>query len=132
MCRIDFNAIFGTLIPMRKRKEERISYTLANLFGNNPDVSVQERSRVMKEVERFGGLTFTVQRNAEGWFAQCNEVRGIITGNTNPSPTAIEIESQIRDAIFSAFNVKFEKSAIASPFGFEYAIDHNHNAGDTN
>lgn len=112
--------------------DKRIRYTPASLFGNNPDISLEERVRVTQEIEKIGGITFSVQKNAEGWVAQCREVKGIITGNTNPHPTSIEIESQIRDAIFAAFNVKLEKSAIASPFGFEYVVDRNHNAGDTN
>lgn len=110
---------------------KRIRYTAASLFGNNPDVSLEERVRVAQEIEEIGGLTFSVTKDAEGWVAQCREVKGIITGNTNPTPTAVEIESQIRDALFAAFNVKVEKRPLASPFRFEYIVDHNHNAGDT-
>lgn len=117
---------------MGKRKEKRVSYTPASLFGNNPDISLKQRVRVAQEIEKIGGLTFTVQKDAEGWVAQCREVKGIITGNTNPHPTSIEIESQIRDAIFAAFNVKVEKRPVVSPFGFEYVVDRNHNAGDAN
>ena len=102
------------------------------MFGNLPDISLEEKVRVIQEIEKVGGLTFTVRKNAEGWVAQCNEIRGIITGNTNPTPTAIEIESQIRDAIFGAFNVKIEKTPVESPFGFEYLVDQSHDAGRPN
>lgn len=112
--------------------EHKVHYTLASLFGNNPDISLEEKVRVIQEIEKIGGLTFKVRKDALGWLAQCNEVKGIITGNTNPTPTSIEIESQIRDAIFAAFNVKVERQSIESPFGFEYAVDHNYNAGGTN
>ncbi|KKW11368.1 MAG: hypothetical protein UY50_C0015G0012 [Parcubacteria group bacterium GW2011_GWA2_49_9] len=107
----------------------KVQYTFASLFGNNPDISLEEKVRVMQEIQKIGGLTFRVKKDTEGWLAQCNEAKGIITGNTNPSPTAIEIESQIRDAIFVAFNIKIDKRSVASPFSFEYLIDQNHNAG---
>jgi len=66
-------------------------------------------------------LTFgKIQKSEEGWFAQCNEIEGIIAGNSNPNPTNAEIESEIRQAIISAFNVKMEETPVESPFKFEY------------
>jgi hypothetical protein len=96
----------------------------ALLFGNNPDISMDERTRVTNEIEKIGNLTFAVNKDEEGWTAQCNEVKGIIASNTNPNPSNDEIESQIRDAIFSAFNVQLEKvSEIRkSPFVFQYSF----------
>ncbi|MFA6341213.1 MAG: hypothetical protein WCX27_03210 [Candidatus Paceibacterota bacterium] len=97
---------------------------IANLFGNNPDISMDERLRVINEIDKIGGLTFTISKDEEGWMAQCNEVKGIIASNTNPTPSNDEIESQIRDAIFSAFNVRFEKALnlVRPSFGFEYSF----------
>ncbi|MEK7180073.1 MAG: hypothetical protein AAB706_01235 [Patescibacteria group bacterium] len=78
----------------------------ALLFGNNADISLGERARVLNEINQIGSLTFKIYRNEEGWMAKCQEVNGIIAGGTNPQPTSVEIESQIRDAIFAAFDVK--------------------------
>ena len=94
----------------------------ASLFGHNPDISLDERARVIKELEHIGSLTFGVEKDEEGWVATCNEVKGIIAGNTNPNPSDVEIESQIREAIYAAFNVKFEKKSTPSPFTFEYSV----------
>ena len=79
--------------------------TYALLFGHNPDISLDERARIFNELQKIGSLTFNITKDEEGWVAQCREVSGIIAGGTNPNPTNSEIESQVRDAIFSAFNV---------------------------
>ena len=84
-------------------------------------VSEEERFRVGTEINKLGGLTFgKIQKSDEGWFAQCEQVEGIIAGNSNPNPTNAEIESEIRQAILSAFNVKIEEPSLESPFKFEY------------
>jgi len=104
---------------MGKAKE---NYAL--LFGNNPDISLDERTRVIGEIQKIGKLTFKINKHEEGWMAQCNEVSGIITGNTNPNPTKVEIESQIRDAIYAAFNVKVDtkRQETESAFLFGYSL----------
>lgn len=102
--------------------ENSKKYNPASLFGNNPDISIEERVRVIREIEKIGSLTFKIKKNEDGWLTQCNEVSGIITGNTNPNPTQIEIESQIRDAIYAAFNVKFEKKQPTAIQSFEYTF----------
>jgi hypothetical protein len=79
---------------------------LAPLFGNNSNISIDERARVLVEINKIGSLTFDITSTRDGWVAQCKEVAGIITGGTNPNPTASEIETQIRDAIYAAFDVK--------------------------
>lgn len=89
----------------------------ANVFGNNPDISSDERNRVVSELQKIGSLTFKVEKHEDGWMATCIEVPGIIAGNTNPNPSDFEVESQVREAIYAAFNVKFEK--MASPAKFE-------------
>ena len=97
----------------------------AALFGNNPDISGDERLRVISELQKIGSLTFKIYQDEEGWTAKCNEVPGIIAANTNPTPSNEEIESQIRDAVFTAFNVRFDKreESIKSPFGFGYSFE---------
>jgi len=101
----------------------------AAIFGNNPDISLDERTRVIRELEKIGSLTFKIQSDEEGWTAQCDEIPSIVTGNTNPSPTQNEIESQVRDAIFAAFNVKIQNSTElgTAPYKFQYySINGNH------
>ena len=76
------------------------------------DVSDVEKFRVGMQIEKVvvkAGdlLTFSkINKSSEGWFSQCNEIKGIIAEGTNQNPTLEEIESEIRQAILSAFNVK--------------------------
>jgi|SRR3989344_5680851 len=59
-----------------------------------------------KEMQERGGLLhFNTEHTTEGWSAQCLEIKGIITGGTNPNPSQEEIVSTIRDAIRVAFNI---------------------------
>lgn len=89
----------------------------ANVFGYNPDISPVERERVVAQLQKIGSLTFRVEKHEDGWMASCVEVPGLIAANSNPNPSEFEIESQVREAIYVAFNVKFEKDA--SPAQFE-------------
>lgn len=89
--------------------------TLAALFGTNPDIPLDERARVLAEIEKIGSLTFSITKDEEGWTAQCQEVPGILAGGTNPKPTSAEIESQIRESIYAAFSVKVTRDE-ASPY----------------
>jgi hypothetical protein len=76
-------------------------------------------------LQKIGNLTFTIHVDEGGWTAQCNEVDGIVAGNTNPNPSNAEIESQIREAVYAAFNVRVDKKdqeSIASPLRFAYSI----------
>ncbi len=96
----------------------------ASLFANNTDIDLEERTRVVRELEKIGSLTFKIKKNKDGWTAQCKEVSGIITGNTNPNPTSTEIESQVRDAIYSAFNVKISKKSTVTEYqNFRYSFN---------
>lgn len=96
-------------------------FKLGLLFAGLP-VSDSERFRVGKEIEKVGGLTFKVKIGADGWVAQCNEIDGIIAANANPNPTDAEIESEIRQAILSGFEVNFEETSVESPYKFEYEV----------
>ena len=103
---------------------EKNKNNFALLFGNNADISLDEKARVISELNKIGGLTFKISKDEEGWVAKCNEIPAIIACNTNPSPTSDEIESLIRDAVFSAFNVRFEKKpdSIKSSLSFNYSF----------
>ncbi len=99
----------------------------ATIFGNEPDIPFEEKIRVVNELTKIGNLTFKVSVDEGGWNAECNEIPAIITGNTNPTPSSFEIESLIREAIFSAFGVRFNESPaitnhVVSPFQFKFDI----------
>ena len=100
-----------------------MNYKYGMLFGGEL-VSGSEKARVMEEIEKVGSLTFALSINEEGWVAQCKEIPSIIAGNTNPNPSDIEITSEIRAAIFSAFDVKTESTGgVESPYQeFKYTI----------
>ena len=85
------------------------------LFGGEP-VPESEKARVMEELAPFGSLSFRIEKSPEGWTAQCKEIPAIVAGNTNPNPNDIEIESQIRAAIFAVLNVQTEQTEIGSPY----------------
>ncbi len=92
------------------------NYKYALLFGGEP-VSASEKTRVIDEVKKLGSLTFALTMNEEGWAAQCNEMPALIAGNTNPHPTDIEIQSEIRTAIFAAFDVQTNQpGSVESPY----------------
>ena len=98
------------------------NYQYGLLFGGEP-VSESEKARVIEEIKKVGSLTFSLSLNEEGWVAQCNEMPSFIAGNTNPSPSNIEIKSEIRATIFSAFDVQTEQMRIESPYQeFKYSI----------
>lgn len=70
----------------------------------------------MTELEKIGTLTFSLSKDENGWVAQCDEVTGIIAGGTNPNPSPNEMESEIRSAIFAAFNVHETEPEPKSPY----------------
>ncbi len=86
------------------------------------EVSDAEQFRVAKEIEKVGGLTFTITTSVEGWVAVCNQIDGLIAGNANTNPTTSEVESEIRQAIIAAFGVEVKKPEVKSPFKFEYKM----------
>lgn len=102
---------------MKKEKSN-----IAFIFSG-PLVSEEERFRVAKEIKKVGGLTFgKVEKSNKGWVTECVEIPSIIAGNANPNPTNTEIESEIRQAILAAFDVKTEEQNVKSPFKFEYGV----------
>ena len=103
--------------------ETHTAYKHGLLFGNEP-VSESERARVLNEIEKVGTLTFSITSDEHGWAAQCNEVPAIIAGNSTTHPSDEEITSEIRSAIFAAFDVQIEAArTVESPYQeFRYAI----------
>ncbi len=98
--------------------------TFAALFGNNPDISLDERARILAEIQKIGSLTFNITTSDEGWLAQCKEIHGILAGGTNAKPTSAEIESQIRESIYAAFDVKVEQNK-KSPYFTYNDVSHD-------
>jgi len=96
------------------------------VFGNNPNISIEERDRVVKELEKIGSLTFKVEKFEEGWYASCKEVPSILAGNDNPNPSQSEINKEIRSAIYTAFAVECAPAKVKNKtrdvFAFQYAV----------
>ncbi len=85
------------------------------------NVSDEEKFRVYEEMKKLGGISFsTINKSEEGWYAQCDQIDGLIVGNTNPRPTDPEVQAEMRQGILSAFNVKIEEPS-AKTVSFEYA-----------
>ena len=85
----------------------KIQYNLAKSLNFPIKPEGNYRVQNMKEaISRMGGkLNFRIQKNEDGWLAECQEIKGIITGGTNANVTSEEINNIIRDAIFSAFGL---------------------------
>ena len=78
----------------------------ANIFAGNEAEDFASVESMTRQIRDLGGmLHFTITRSGDGWMAKCNEVEGIITGGLNPDPSEFEIESQIREAIYTAFDI---------------------------
>jgi hypothetical protein len=79
----------------------------AMFFKGNEAEDFRALERMSKQIGELGGeLHFTIHKTEDGWMAKCNEVEGIITGGVNPCPEDYEIQSQIREAIYTAFDIK--------------------------
>ncbi len=80
---------------------------IAQIFDGNEPENFVAVEKMEKQIKDLGGmLHFTIHKSEDGWMAKCNEVEGIITGGLNPNPEPYEIESQIREAMYTAFDVK--------------------------
>ena len=90
---------------MKKRKDYQINSILAPKTTIGMEGFEFMNSQI-KEIGRDGMLHFTIKTHKKGWTAQCEEIEGIVTGNTNPNPSQDEINTNIRNAIFTAFNVQ--------------------------
>ena len=81
------------------------NYKVGHIFTDNSSdqKAIENMERQIAEVG--GILHFTIAKSEEGWNAQCDEIRGIISGGKNSNPTDYEIESNIREAILTAFHI---------------------------
>ncbi|MBI2048876.1 MAG: hypothetical protein HY434_00800 [Candidatus Liptonbacteria bacterium] len=84
----------------------KTQYNLAKLFNFPIEAERNYRVQTMQnEIHKMGGLRFKIQKNSEGWMAECENFKGIITGGVDSNATDEEINSQIKDAIFAAFGI---------------------------
>jgi hypothetical protein len=92
---------------MKKQRKTK-EYATHTYLDKNKSLNMKDFESMnaqIKEVGKDGMLHFTIETHQQGWMAQCEEIKGIVTGNTNPNPSQEEINSHIRDAVFSAFNI---------------------------
>lgn len=84
----------------------QLQYNFSKLF-NFPNAEKDERvQNMLIQIQKRGGLKFNIKiNNGEGWVAECENLKGIITGGTNNNPTKAEIDNMIKDAIFTAFEI---------------------------
>lgn len=94
---------------MTKQSNNRIKFQLAmasKLFGK--ELTEREgvaAAELLAALQHFDGFTFEIEKDEEGWSAQCVDIPEIITSDTNPNATNEEIDSNIKDAIFTAFGL---------------------------
>ena len=87
---------------MVKTLQKLIAYPTRLIFGNG----YKALQAMGKQIDDLGGLTFNIKLDEDGWIARCEEIPGLFTGGEHPV-TKDKINTQIKDAIFSAFNVPF-------------------------
>ena len=82
-------------------------YKFASLFGKGHSSGNSRAKEAMnEEIRKVGGLLhFNVQADSSGWHAECKEIDGLITGGQNSHPTDDEIQTNIREAIHTAFHI---------------------------
>ncbi|MBU3942911.1 hypothetical protein KKA24_02920 [Patescibacteria group bacterium] len=84
----------------------KLIYKLSKLFKFplNPEKDYRVQN-MLSEAKRMGGFKFDIKKHENGWTAECINFKGIITGGQNPKPTIAEVDEQIKDAIYTAFNI---------------------------
>ncbi len=88
------------------KKKGVSKYKNAFLFKDADNIDYQKSEKMRKYVKEKGGmLHFKVEFHKQGWTARCEEFPAIVTGSDDPSPSQTEIESQMREAIFAAFDL---------------------------
>ncbi len=82
------------------------NYKFGHLLGGTSRPEEEAVENMLKQINEVGGmLHFSINKESDGWSAQCDELPGIITGGTSVDPKDEEIESNIRAAIHAAFNL---------------------------
>lgn len=84
-----------------------MDYKLGALLGKGHSSEDSRAKEAMnEEIRKAGGLLhFNIQADVSGWHAECVEIDGLITGGQSPHPTDDEIQTNIREAIHTAFHI---------------------------
>lgn len=84
-----------------------MDYKLGALFGKGQSSEDSRAKEAMnEEIRKVGGLLhFNIYADASGWHAECVEIEGIITGGQSSNPNDEEIQTNIREAIHTAFHI---------------------------
>lgn len=84
-----------------------LQYNIAKIlkFPANPENDIRIREMNIEIAKRGGQLNFKITKDNSGWVAECENLKGIITGGSNPNPSADEINQELKDAIFTAFSI---------------------------
>ena len=77
-------------------------------------------NKVVEGLDRT--LHFRLEQSREGWLAQCEEIKGIITGGTNANPSQEEIVAHIRDAVRAALNLPARSSLSRLPIRSVFTV----------
>lgn len=69
-------------------------------------------------------LTFSIKKDKDGWFAQCKEYSGIMTGGKSKSPSDKKIIENLLIATKTAFHTPIRRieNEVAREFGKEIGI----------
>ena len=80
---------------------------IGSIFNENSQPeNLSEVDKMTEQITKIGGmLNFTIHKDEDGWHAVCDQIPGLFAGGANPNPTDYEVESQIREAIHTAFNI---------------------------
>ncbi len=79
----------------------------ASLMGGRiPSSSLDAIANMDQIIGSVGGtLHFLVDKDEDGWFAECNEFPAIIIGGIEKDPSPELVENRIRDIVHCAFNI---------------------------
>lgn len=90
-----------------KRHNNYMDYKFGSLFSKKQSTEDNRAKEAMnEEIQKVGGLLhFTIQKDENGWHAECDEIEGLMTGGTSTHPSDEEIQTNIREAIHTAFHI---------------------------
>lgn len=95
---------------------------LPSLSDNRNPLKNESVLSMVRKINELGGLQFTLSTHKDGWTAECKNLPGILTGDTDPHPSLYEVDKNIKDAIFTAFGIPPEfcdDKVLKGPFDLE-------------
>jgi len=84
-----------------------MNYKYKTLFDESFETEDQAaKQKYHEKMKELGSVPhFVITKEPDGWFAECQENKGIITGGENPNPTEEEIEEKVKDVLLTAFHI---------------------------